>query len=252
MFFSTGDEKGIGGGSIQIRRSKDMAEWELLGTVFEHIPDWVARELGGWPPNLWAPDIALVNGTYYLYYVGSTFGSNNPVIGLATNTTLDPASPDYKWVDHGMVLRSISSNNWNAIDPSLVSDADGGWWLVFGSYWDGIKMRKIDAATSMLDKNDTQLYRWRHAAAAQSKRPRLSSARACSTCLCRSISAAGARPATTTFASGERKKSTGRSSAKKARRCWVAEAPRSWVTTRCCAGRAAKPRATKTAPTPTA
>ncbi|KPV50794.1 hypothetical protein SE17_24870 [Kouleothrix aurantiaca] len=156
--FSTGDEKGIGGGSIQIRRSKDMAEWELVGTVFERTPEWVARELGGWPPNLWAPDIALVNGTFYLYYVGSTFGSNNSVIGLATNTTLDPASPDYKWVDHGMVLRSISSNDWNAIDPSLVSDADGGMWLVFGSYWSGIKLRKIDAATGMLDKADTQLY----------------------------------------------------------------------------------------------
>ena len=46
------------------------------------------------------------DGTYYLYYSASTFGSNRSVIGLTTNTTLDPDDPDYGWVDQGEVSRS--------------------------------------------------------------------------------------------------------------------------------------------------
>ena len=34
---------------------------------------------------------------YYFYYSVSTFGKNRSVIGLITNRTLDPASPDYRW-----------------------------------------------------------------------------------------------------------------------------------------------------------
>jgi arabinan endo-1,5-alpha-L-arabinosidase len=156
--FSTGDERGLNDGTIQIRRSADMAHWELVGTVFEHIPAWVAKALGSTPPNLWAPDISYTGGVYRLYYAGSTFGSNHSVIGLATNTTLDPADPAYQWVDQGMVIESHRADNWNAIDPSLASDRDGGQWLVFGSFWDGIKMRRLDSATGKLAADDTQLY----------------------------------------------------------------------------------------------
>jgi len=46
------------------------------------------------------------------------------VIGLATNTTLDPESPSYRWIDEGLVIRSTPSDNWNAIDPNLSLDTD--------------------------------------------------------------------------------------------------------------------------------
>jgi arabinan endo-1,5-alpha-L-arabinosidase len=45
------------------------------------------------------------------------------------------------------VFRSYSSDNYNAIDPSLVTAADGSRWLVFGSYWSGIKLIGLDSAT---------------------------------------------------------------------------------------------------------
>jgi arabinan endo-1,5-alpha-L-arabinosidase len=156
--FSTGDERGLNEGNIQIRKSDDLSYWQLVGTVFQTIPAWITEERGARPLNLWAPDIALFDGKYYLYYAGSSFGSNNSVIGLATNVTLDPQSPDYKWVDEGMVIRSNRSDNWNAIDPSFVVDADGTPWMSFGSFWDGIKMRRLDPGTGKLATDDTTLY----------------------------------------------------------------------------------------------
>ena len=156
--FSTGDERGLNQGNIQIRKSTDLANWDLVGTVFSEIPKWITEELGATPPNLWAPDITRLNGIYHLYYAGSRFGTNNSVIGLATNTTLDPSSPDYKWVDQGMVTRSHPSYNWNAIDPNLSFDADGTPWLSFGSFWSGIKMQRVDPSSGKLSTTDTTLY----------------------------------------------------------------------------------------------
>ncbi len=156
--FSTGDEHGLNQGNIQIRKSGDLAHWELVGTVFETTPGWIVDELGGIPPNLWAPDISYHNRKYHLYYSGSRFGSNNSVIGLATNVTLDPTSPDYAWVDEGMVIRSRSSNNWNAIDPNLTFDEEGVPWLSMGSFWSGIKLHRLDSETGKLASEDAKLY----------------------------------------------------------------------------------------------
>ncbi len=156
--FSTGDEYGLNQGNIQIRTSTDLARWELAGTVFQSIPGWIGEALGGAPPNLWAPDIVFLNGKYHLYYAGSRFGSNTSVIGLATNATLDMTSPDYAWVDQGLVIQSTAADNWNAIDPTLAFDADGAPWLALGSFWDGIKMVQIDPDTSKLTAENTMRY----------------------------------------------------------------------------------------------
>jgi arabinan endo-1,5-alpha-L-arabinosidase len=145
--FSTGDPPGvIGNGNIQIRTSRNLRDWTYAGTVFADKPAWITDALGN-IPNLWAPDISFYNGLWHLYYAGSSFGSNNSVIGLATTPTLDPRSPRYHWTDDGLVFRSSSSDNFNAIDPSLVTAADGAKWLVFGSYWSGIKLISLDPAT---------------------------------------------------------------------------------------------------------
>ena len=61
-------------------------------------------------------------GLYYLYYSVSAFGKNTSCIGVATNKTLHPSSPDYKWTDHGKVIQSVPGRDmWNAIDPNLVN-----------------------------------------------------------------------------------------------------------------------------------
>lgn len=145
------------GGGIQIRTSTDLSTWTYQRTVFSKIPSWVTSAVGS-ITDLWAPDIHYVNGTYYLYYAGSTFGSNNSVIGLATNVTLNPADTRYHWVDQGLVLHSTSSNNYNAIDPNLSFDSNNVPWLAFGSFWSGLKLRRLDPTTFKPSSSDTTIY----------------------------------------------------------------------------------------------
>lgn len=139
--FSTGDAA-VSGGAIQIRRSRDLTTFKFAGTVFDSIPAWVSAAVPG-VQNLWAPDIYFEGGVYYLYYSASTFGSNRSVIGLATNTTLNPNDPGYFWVDRGLVTSSEPHNDYNAIDPGVVEDENGVPWLSFGSFWSGIRMVKL-------------------------------------------------------------------------------------------------------------
>jgi arabinan endo-1,5-alpha-L-arabinosidase len=135
--FATGDPA-VNGGNISIRRSIDGSPFAFLGTVFPEIPQWVRDAVPG-VSNLWAPDVTKHNGVYYLYYAASTFGSNRSLIGLATNTTLDPDDPAYRWVDRGEVFRSVPGNDYNAIDPGVVETGSGKPYLTFGSFWSGIR-----------------------------------------------------------------------------------------------------------------
>jgi len=116
--FSTGG--GRRSGIIPVRRSKDLYNWTLCGHVFDKLPEWATNEIEG-TRGAWAPDISYYNGKYHLYYSVSTFGKNNSAIGLVTNKTLDPNSPEYKWEDRGMVVRSTQGkDDWNAIDANLI------------------------------------------------------------------------------------------------------------------------------------
>jgi arabinan endo-1,5-alpha-L-arabinosidase len=131
--------------------------WRLCGDVFAHLPGWAVTDVPGLR-GLWAPDVSFFDGRFHVYYSASTFGSNRSSIGLVTNETLDQSSERYKWVDRGRVIGSSPGDDWNAIDPNIVLDEANQPWMSFGSFWGGIKLRKIDAATGMLDPKDQTLY----------------------------------------------------------------------------------------------
>ena len=144
-------------GQFPIRCSNDLLVWKRCGHVFDQIPAWI-HEASPKTEVLWAPDISYFQGKYHLYFAYSAFGVNTSGIALATNQTLDPTSPRYHWKDEGLVLKSTEADNFNAIDPNIVLDDKGQPWLSLGSFWSGIKMRRIDAATGKPSAADPQLY----------------------------------------------------------------------------------------------
>ncbi|MBO9718413.1 MAG: arabinan endo-1,5-alpha-L-arabinosidase [Pseudoxanthomonas sp.] len=134
----------ITGPGITVYSSKNLRTWKAEPQVFAQIPAWAYDVVPGFNGHIWAPDISFHNGIYTLFYSVSSGGKNTSAIGVATNTTLDPASPAFKWVDHGIVLRSVPHRDlWNAIDPNLVEDEQGEPWLAFGSFWGGLKLVKL-------------------------------------------------------------------------------------------------------------
>ena len=142
------------GFGITVLSSTDMKNWKTEKPVFAKGPQWAVDSIPEFKGHIWAPDISKHNGEYYLYYSVSAFGKNTSCIGLATNKTLDPKSPDFKWVDHGKVIQSIPGvTNWNAIDPNLIVDEKGIPYLAFGSFWDGIKLVKLSPDAKSVDED---------------------------------------------------------------------------------------------------
>lgn len=135
-----------GQGLIAWRTSPDLVTWTLKGSVMAAFPDWVTQAVPG-TRGAWAPDISYFNGRYRLYYAVSTFGKNGSVIGLLTTPTLDTTHPDFAWKDEGLVIASHPGDDYNAIDPNWIADAQGGQWLVLGSFWSGLKLVALDTAT---------------------------------------------------------------------------------------------------------
>lgn len=139
---------GISRVGIQVRRSKDLVDWEFVGWAFSGIPqeafDYVKMANNGTPPdNIWAPYIMKVNDTYRLYYSVSVFGSRGSYIGLATSN-----SPEGPWEQQGAVLKTVQSDSVNAIDPTVVVDNDTGeHWMAYGSWSTGLYVLQLDPAT---------------------------------------------------------------------------------------------------------
>lgn len=146
------------GQGISIWSSKDLTNWKREKPVFAEAPKWAVDAIPAFKGHIWAPDISFYNGKYYLYYSVSAFGKNTSAIGLATNTTLDPSSADYKWVDHGKVIQSFpGKTNWNAIDPNIIADKKGTPYMSFGSFWDGLKLVKLTQDRMNIAENPDNL-----------------------------------------------------------------------------------------------
>ncbi len=128
------------GRGISVWSSTNMNEWKREKPVFDTLP-WAVQAVKGFTNHIWAPDISYHKGLYYLYYSISAFGKNTSCIGVATNKTLNPSSPNFKWTDHGKVIQSYPGiTNWNAIDPNIITDKKCKAWMSFGSFWDGLKL----------------------------------------------------------------------------------------------------------------
>lgn len=139
------------GRGISVWSSKDTRTWQREKQVFDTLL-WGVKAVPGFKNHIWAPDISYHNGLYYLFYSVSAFGKNTSCIGMATNTTLHPSDPAFRWVDHGKVIESIPGRDmWNAIDPNVIWDEQDQPWLAFGSFWNGLKLVKLNQSLTAVD-----------------------------------------------------------------------------------------------------
>jgi arabinan endo-1,5-alpha-L-arabinosidase len=132
------------GNGISLKTSADRIAFRNAGAAFPNGTPW-ANTYTNNSRHLWAPDLSYRNGQYYLYYSASTFGVNRSAIFLATS----PSGNSGTWTHRGLVVESRTSDNFNAIDPDLVVDDQGRWWLSFGSFWSGIKMIALNPSTGL-------------------------------------------------------------------------------------------------------
>ena len=111
--------------NVPVHRSKDLINWEFLGTAFtdETRPNFEPE--GG----IWAPDINKIGDKYVLYYSMSVWGGEWTCgIGCAVSDNLKGP-----FVDQGMMFRSNGINVRNSIDPFYIED-DGHKYLFWGSF----------------------------------------------------------------------------------------------------------------------
>jgi arabinan endo-1,5-alpha-L-arabinosidase len=139
---------------IQVRKSKDLVEWQFVGWVFNALPAACANfisQAGGIPnQSLWAPYVLKVGNQFRLYYSMASNIGRLSVIGLAT-----ASSPEGPWTEQGIVVASKAdaATQTNAIDPSVIVSPQGEHWMYYGSAWDGIYILKLNAATGLAATN---------------------------------------------------------------------------------------------------
>jgi arabinan endo-1,5-alpha-L-arabinosidase len=115
-------------------RSLDLVNWTYVGDAFSEPPGWVGDNAG-----VWSPQPEYFNGQYYLYYSAPATEGGSSAIGVATSR-----SPTGPWTDSGgAVVERAAGGQW-MFDPDVI-EHKGERYIVFGSYYGGVKIRKLSA-----------------------------------------------------------------------------------------------------------
>ncbi len=103
-----------------------------------------------------APDVIHIGDRYYMYVAANIGAQPKAAVNMIWSRSLDPASPDYKWEEGGVVASSDGIEDSNAIDPGVFRDPnDGRLWLTYGSYFGYIRLVELDPKTGKrLNAND--------------------------------------------------------------------------------------------------
>lgn len=110
----------------------DMRDYHILsmdsvnGTVTDHGVALSIKDIPWAGRQLWAPDAAFKNGTYYLYF---PVKDKQDVFRIGVATSKNPAGP-FK-AEPKPIEGSYS------IDPAVFTDADGSSYMYYGGIWGG-------------------------------------------------------------------------------------------------------------------
>jgi arabinan endo-1,5-alpha-L-arabinosidase len=178
------------GSHMAYAKSDDLMNWQtfrtninseffnLMGDIWnDYMKTPTNPNLGG---NLWAPDViynkAMEKYCMYLSVNGDDWNSAivlltsdhiegpyeyiGPVVYSGFNTSSHPVEKTdvYQVLGEGADLaryQSTSNTKLNAIDPGLRYDEEGNLWMVFGSWFGGLYMLKLDENTGLRDYSYT-------------------------------------------------------------------------------------------------
>jgi hypothetical protein len=115
-----------GAGDIQVIRSPDLVDWELVGNGLAGLPRWAAANA------TWAPAVLARGDRYVAYYTVRDAASQRQCITRAVSTA--PAGP---FVDDsaGPLVCQVAAGG--SIDPSPFVDGDGRAYLLWKSEGSG-------------------------------------------------------------------------------------------------------------------
>jgi hypothetical protein len=133
-----------------------MADYHILsmdsigGKVTDHGVALRVEDVPWASQQLWAPDAAFSNGTYYLYFPAK---DKQGIFKIGVATSPQPAGP--------FTAEKDPVKGTYSIDPSVFQDDDGSFYLYFGGIWGGQLQHwnnnRYDSSAKLRDKNEVAI-----------------------------------------------------------------------------------------------
>ena len=134
--------------AFNLLSSTDLVNWQFRGGVFTTLPAWTDG-------NYWAPEIAMMKNTFFVYYSAKNKKSQRMCVGVATAN-----APEGPYEDHGPIV----CDRLGSIDPAPIEDSNGKKYLAWKE--DGNSQKKptpihiqrlSDSGTKLIGKRTTAI-----------------------------------------------------------------------------------------------